>query len=120
MFQCEGAVTTSPIVNSIVTILISRIRDGWQKRGYIYALVGKSSGFHHVLTNQLLGGGWSRAGASWVMACCRDVSWNLKLRGLVESQTACRHWILWWWLPFYLGMMNPGSNTCNFNSCKSY
>jgi hypothetical protein len=44
-------------------MLISRIRYGWQKRGYIYVLAGESSGFHHALTNQLLGGGWSRAGA---------------------------------------------------------
>jgi hypothetical protein len=42
-------------------MLISRIAYGWQKREYIYFLAGKSSGFCHALTNQLLGGGWSRA-----------------------------------------------------------
>jgi hypothetical protein len=44
-------------------MLISRIGYGWQKRGYIYVLVGESSGFLYVLTNQLPGGGWRRAGA---------------------------------------------------------
>jgi hypothetical protein len=44
-------------------MLISRIVYGWKKRGYICVLEGKSSGFCHALTNQLLGGGWSRAGA---------------------------------------------------------
>jgi hypothetical protein len=63
MFQFWGAETVSPSANSIVTMLISRIGYGWQKRGYIYVLVGKSSGYHHALTNQLPGGGWSRAGA---------------------------------------------------------
>jgi hypothetical protein len=44
-------------------MLISRVRYGWQKRGYMYVLEGESSGFCHALTNQLPGGGWSRAGA---------------------------------------------------------
>jgi hypothetical protein len=61
-FQSWGAVTASPSANSIATTLISRIRYGWQKRGCICVLVDKLSGFHYVLTNQLLGCGWGRAG----------------------------------------------------------
>jgi hypothetical protein len=44
-------------------MLVSRIVYRWQKRGYIYVLGGKYSGICHELTNQLPGGGWSRAGA---------------------------------------------------------
>jgi hypothetical protein len=32
------------------------------EKGYIYVLVVESSGFHHTLTNELPGGGWSGAG----------------------------------------------------------
>jgi hypothetical protein len=67
-------------------MLFSRIGYGWQKRGYIYVLVGKYSGFYHALTNQLLGGGWIRVGALWQWRAC----WNLNVRGLVESRTACQ------------------------------
>jgi hypothetical protein len=61
MFQYWVAVTVSPSANSIAAMLISRIRYGWQKRGYICVLVDESSDFCHALTNQLLGSGWSRA-----------------------------------------------------------
>jgi hypothetical protein len=44
-------------------MLIDRIGYEWQERGYIYVLVGESSGFHFVLINQLPGSGWSRGGA---------------------------------------------------------
>jgi hypothetical protein len=43
-------------------MLTSRVRYGWQKKGHIYVLVGESSGFCSVLTNELLGGAWSRSG----------------------------------------------------------
>jgi hypothetical protein len=62
-FQSWGAVTASPSANSIATMLISKIEYGWQKKGYIYVLVGESSGFCCALTNQLPGGGWSKTGA---------------------------------------------------------
>jgi hypothetical protein len=45
MFQSWTAVMASPTANSIARMLISRIRYGWQKRGYIYVLAGESSGF---------------------------------------------------------------------------
>jgi hypothetical protein len=62
MFHTWGPVIASPSVNSFATMFINRIGCGWQKRGYIYVLVGEFSGFHLALTNQLPGGGWSRAG----------------------------------------------------------
>jgi hypothetical protein len=80
----------SPSANSVATMLISKIGEGWQKGEYIYVPVGESSDFHHALTNQLPEGGWSRAGALLVMVCCCDILWNLNLRGLVGSWTACQ------------------------------
>jgi hypothetical protein len=50
-------VMASTRANTVATMLISRIEYGWQKRGYIYVLVGETSGSCHALSNQLLGGG---------------------------------------------------------------
>jgi hypothetical protein len=53
---------------------------------------------------------------SWAVVGCCDVLWNVNLRGLVGWITDG--------LPvvgdcclLYPGVMNPGSDTCNFNSC---
>jgi hypothetical protein len=65
----------------MATMLIGRIRYGWQKRRYICVLVGESSGFCRALTNKLPRCGWGGLKISQVMACCFDVLWNLNLRG---------------------------------------